>query len=565
MRKSFLVILSALIIYSSQVDHCLESKDDICISCEMGYYLDKSSGNECKDSYLIPIFHNCKESEDGETCAACNEDYFFALNGECVNTKNCKKSQKRFSFCEECEEGFYLLKNGLFCSSSPNCFYGDRETGECTDCENGFYLDLKDHQCKSNRENNQFKNCKKGGEKCQECTYNYFLGEDKLCSSSKNCSKSDEEGTCTKCSEGFYLSSYDRKCSEVENCLKVDYKNECNECEGYLLLNNTKCVPVDDWEISKFLNCKNMDKKGFNCAECKQNYFLNQKNNFCVLNKYMKNFKNCAKSDISGEYCEECEDGFYLGSEDKLCTTTFGCASSKNDVCEKCRYSFCLNGENKCIPNNNYLENPLYYKCLKTNKGETQCILCEEGYFLQNGKCVDSLNCKERPNGACIKCNKNYCLSNVYGCVSNNNPNCERCDNKDINKCTGCASGYYLDESKNICKKCKNGCSTCSNEKDCGSCDIGYYIKKLETKNGSYDAECGSCLDGCKKCYDSNSCISCKEGYYPIKGNEKEENLICKECSYGCLECTGNTQCSKCDEGYYLASSGHSTFCLRLD
>ena len=96
--------------------------------------------------------------------------------------KNCKKSEKRLSFCEECDEDFYLLSNGLFCSSSQNCVYGDRETGECTDCENGYYLDLEDNKCKQNNENNKFKNCKKGGKNWEECIYKYYLGEDNLCS-----------------------------------------------------------------------------------------------------------------------------------------------------------------------------------------------------------------------------------------------------------------------------------------------------------------------------------------------------------------------------------------------
>ena len=90
-------------------------------------------------------------------------------------------------------------------------------------------------------------------------------------------------------------------------------------------------------------------------------------------------------------------------------------------------------------------------------------------------------------------------------------------------------------------------------------------MKKAETSKGKNDAECQSCLYGCKQCYDGKSCVSCKEGYYVVKGNKKEENLVCQKCSEGCLECNGDTHCLKCGDGYYLASSGHSTFCLKLD
>ena len=568
MSKIFIFILLALILNSFQNDHCLEKEDELCISCEMGYYLDKSSDNECKDSYLVPVFHNCNETEDGISCSACNDGYYFAKNGECVNTKNCKKSQKRLSFCEECDEDFYLLSNGLFCSSSQNCVYGDRETGECTDCENGYYLDLEDNKCKPNTENNKFKNCKKGRKNCEECIYKYYLGEDNLCSLSKNCSESDEDGKCIKCSEGFHLSSSDNKCTKVEKCLKANYKFECEECEQYLLLNNSKCVPIDAWEISKFSNCKSTDTSGIYCEECKDNYFLNQKNNFCVLNIYMKDFQNCAKSDITGEYCELCENGFYLGTEDNKCTSTFGCASSKDGVCVKCKYSFCLNGNNECIPNDKYdskNEQQSYYKCRRTNKGNSECLECENGYFLQGGKCFDTLNCQERPNGNCVKCRNNYCLNNKYGCLFTNIPHCERCESNDLNVCTGCETGYTFNKESNRCVKCKEGCATCTNEKDCGTCDKGYFVKKTETKNGEYDAECGKCIEGCKDCFDEKTCISCKEGYYKVRGNAKEENVVCAECSEKCLECTGNTQCLRCDYGYLLVSSGHSTFCVKLN
>ena len=569
MSKVFIFISLALILYSTQADHCLEKEGDKCISCEMGYYLDKSSNNECKDSYLAVVFHNCLETEDGISCSTCNEGYFFAKNGECVNTKNCKKSQKRLSYCEECDEGFYLLSNGLFCSSSPNCVYGDRETGECTDCEYGYYLDLNEKKCKSNKENNKFKNCKKGGNICEECVYKYYLGEDNLCSLSKNCSVSDENGKCTKCSEGFYLSSFDNKCTTVEKCLKVNYKFECEECEKYLLLNNSKCVSIDYWEISKFSNCKYTDKSTVYCEECKENYYLNQKNNFCVLNIYMKDFKNCAKSDITGEFCESCHPGYYLGTEDHKCTSTFGCAASKDGICIKCRHSFCLNGNNNCIQNDKYNETneikSLYYKCIRTNEASNECLECESGYFLQAGKCFDTLNCKERPFGNCVKCRNNYCLNNQYGCLYTNIPHCERCDSEDMNVCTGCEAGYTFDKEKNECIKCKEGCATCTNEKDCGTCDVGYFVKKAETKNGDFDAECGKCIEGCKDCFDENTCISCKDGYYVVKGNIKDENLVCGKCSENCLECSSNIQCLRCDYGYNLVSSGNSKFCEKLN
>ena len=566
MSKSiFMIIFSSLIIFSLQVEHCLETSDNACVACEDGYYL---SNNECKDGYLKPVFHDCKETKDGVTCEACHIGYFFSKNHECVNTQFCQKSKKRFSSCEECEENYYLSANGLFCSSSPNCAYGDRETGVCIECEIGFYLDLNDNQCKSNQENDKFKNCKKGRENCEECTYGYFLDESNFCSLSKDCHISHENGKCLKCKDGFYLSSYNDKCTLIEDCMKVDENFKCVECDPYLLLNvsNSECTQVRVWDFNLLLNCKITDETGLRCVECKNNYFLNVKNNLCVLNIYMDRFKNCAKSDPTGEFCEVCESPYYLGSQDNLCTSTIACSYSKDGICQRCQHSFCLTGKNICIPNDKYEEDSIYYKCQMTNSINTECILCEDGYDLLNGKCFDTPNCKKHPFGRCIQCNKNYCLNKMIGCTNTNVDHCKRCDDYDhLDKCTSCDEGYRLDETQNICIKCKEGCATCSDDNNCGACENGYFAKKLETKFGAYDAECGKCAEGCKECDDENNCFKCKEGYYIFRGNDKDENLVCDKCSEGCVDCINNLECMKCDEGYYLAASGHSHYCIRVN
>lgn len=74
MSKSiFVIIFSSLIIFTLQLEHCLETSDNACIACEVGYYL---SNNECKDGYLKPAFHDCKETQDGVTCSACHNAFF---------------------------------------------------------------------------------------------------------------------------------------------------------------------------------------------------------------------------------------------------------------------------------------------------------------------------------------------------------------------------------------------------------------------------------------------------------------------------------------------------------
>ena len=114
-------------------------------------------------------------------------------------------------------------------------------------------------------------------------------------------------------------------------------------------------------------------------------------------------------------------------------------------------------------------------------------------------------NTDQKPNND-VSCEiniGNYNHFKIGAYLENTNvDNCERCDSDDINQCTGCKSGYRLDEAKNVCIKCKEGCATCSNDNNCGYCDEGYFVKKRESKNGEYDAECGKCTEGCGECYD---------------------------------------------------------------
>ena len=89
----------------------------------------------------------------------------------------------------------------------------DKDIGLCFSCIEGFYLDRKDGKCKSNKDYNEFLYCKEAEDVCISCQKNYFLGEDNLCSSSKNCSES-KDGLCLSCEENYYL-GLDHKCTII--------------------------------------------------------------------------------------------------------------------------------------------------------------------------------------------------------------------------------------------------------------------------------------------------------------------------------------------------------------
>ena len=134
-----------------------------------------------------------------------------------------------------------------------------------------------------------------------------------------------------------------------------------------------------------------------------------------------------------------------------------GCNLSENEnKCLACNENYCLDAKTgKCEPNNEIeSENKkIYYRCKRTNANGTACEICKNQYTL-NGKglCIDDSHCIEEKDGVCQKClkddNNNYCLNNIYGCISIFDRGCLECNNiLDFYICTKCLDGYELDHN----------------------------------------------------------------------------------------------------------------------
>ena len=103
---------------------------------------------------------------------------------------------------------------------------------------------------------------------------------------------------------------------------------------------------------------------------------------------------------------------------------------------------------------------------------------------------------------------------------------------------TGCADGRFPDPNSQRCLKCPSQCRTCKSMTECFECIPGYYGNTCEKRCSSYCKSCnkttGACLvcaegfndagqcrrcpDGCVSCSNENNCSSCQSGYYTLKG-----------------------------------------------
>ena len=430
----------------TQTKDCSESKLGLCVKCKYGYYADNKD-NKCK--LQEGKLDNCQYTNDGITCAQCLENFFFNSEKECLRVKYCEKVNSNYK-CLYCTEGYYLLDYENVCTPEINCKNGNRDFGICTECIDGYYIDYKDFKCKSNQEDNEFQYCIiANGDKCTKCSEYYILGKDSRCSSTTNCAES-RNGICEKCIENFYL-GYDHKCNSAEYCIYSNYNYECIECEGnYFVDKNTnKCVVAEgDFEHCKF------GYKGWLCLECKDDYYLNLTNHTCFSNLEDNDFYKCTITDDSGKHCKGCTKGYYLGQKDLKCTNIEGCALSESRVrCKECYDFYYLNVlTGKCHYNDeiNNEDEKKFYRCNRTNEEGTACEICKNGLVLNEDKlCIDKQHCSEIKDKKCQRCQSDYCLNNIFGCIEviYEFNYCKECnDIFNFENCTQCIEGYEIDE-----------------------------------------------------------------------------------------------------------------------
>ena len=434
--------------------NCAVSVYGICTQCIYGYHLDKKN-NTCLLSKKQFLF--CKETIDEEFCESCIDNYFLSENDKrCVLQNYCSKTKDLA--CSECIEGYYLSENSG-CSYTEHCKNADYETGFCEECIEGFYLDLKDRKCKSNSNDEDFKFCKEVNNYCISCFKRYYLGEDKRCSSTKNCSES-ENGICSLCSSNYYLSKNNR-CTKVKNCLIANEFFECIECEDnfYYNKNLNKCIKITN---SNFINCKVSDPLGNKCAYCKDDYYLNYTDNLCYNNTEYGMLYKCALASENGEYCKECIKNYDLGTKDNKCVNTALCKySDEHHKCLECEKGYYLNLSNSFCYYNYAIEEEKekkFYKCSKTNEEGTACHSCETPFVIgEKGLCINYDDCEIKDGDNCIKCNEgekwfHYCLNKDFGCVETSNEGCLICNNIfDLESCDKCLEGYKLDKYTSPC------------------------------------------------------------------------------------------------------------------
>ncbi|EAR82254.2 hypothetical protein TTHERM_01246710 (macronuclear) [Tetrahymena thermophila SB210] len=150
-----------------------------------------------------------------------------------------------------------------------------------------------------------------------------------------------------------------------------------------------------------------------------------------------------------------------------------------------------------------------YSECLESNSDSITCEVCQKGFYLLEGECVE-------------KCPPDYKQTQT--------------------KCIKCNPGTFLQGE--ICVECPKFCKLCTGPDSsegfnlniaCDECQKGFYL--LE----------GECVEKCPPDYKNSQtkCIKCKPGTF-LQGE------TCVECSKFCKLCTGpdTSECQQCSEGF---------------
>ena len=435
----------------TNTQNCHFSSFGVCNKCSPNYYLDKREDN-CKEQNGNLL--HCAQTVDGQNCDLCDDDYYFDEEGKCTYIKYCAK-EGPYLKCQKCFDNYYPTVSGESCTKEKECYKGNKDLGICLQCKSEYYIDFQDGHCKSNKEENDFKYCRKADIECYECSYGTYLGNDKHCSLSRNCDSS-YNGVCTQCIDGYHLGK-DNICSEIENCISTDFYGVCTECEDHFYYN--KSSKLCEEEKENFENCRYTTFNGNLCDKCKKDFYYNKTDHLCYSNKEEGDFYKCEIKSELGEYCSSCIEGYYIGYIDNKCSLIEGCDLSLNEKeclqCDsdvwcldsktkKCEYNYAIQDENK----------KFYFKCNITNEEGTACKECIEGYILRNGLCVDESHCEEKnEDGSCKKCITYdedpyyHCLNKDFGCVETYLDFCENCDNLlDFDICSKCFEGYIQNE-----------------------------------------------------------------------------------------------------------------------
>ncbi|XP_005061308.2 PREDICTED: proprotein convertase subtilisin/kexin type 5 isoform X3 [Ficedula albicollis] len=360
---------------------------------------------------------------------------------------------------------------------------------------------------------------------------------------------------CTDCLHYYYKSKNNTRIC-VSTCPPGHYNADKKRCK--------KCSP----------NCETcVGGHNDQCMTCKSGYYLNEVTNSCITT---------------------CPDGFYLDKNKIVCRKcSENCKTCVEfQTCTECRHGLSLHGTRCAVRceegkyHNGRECEPCHRSCATcAGAGIDACINCTQGFFMEDGRCVQSCSSgyyldhsTESGYKSCKRCDAS-CLD----CSGQGDRNCTSCPNGynlETGVCvigTVCKDGEYLDDSQE-CQLCDISCQKCIGPEpdNCISCpptrffDDGCCVKQCPRGKFEFEQHCHWCHHTCLNCSGSepNKCTTCgtdRRGVerFLYRGECRDHcppghyhlEHTCVPCPGHCEVCLNSSHCKRCFRGYYLAQN----------
>ncbi|ELP92531.1 protein serine/threonine kinase, putative [Entamoeba invadens IP1] len=537
--------------------YLLETNQGTCLNCSTYTYYDNNTKS------CLPNGINCVENAKQNVCVACNNNTSFLKDDKCVAiTNNCTTNTR--SNCEVCDFGISI---GTSCFiQNEHCKYNiqlNEKQERCLQCKDSNILNI-DNTCTTTNEINEiirnnftficengyFKNQTNGCEGCSThnskiCTLNltdnfsvfscqseYVINiENNTCTSDTNCNTINGSD-CTACDK---FKTFKRTKNRCVNCNDNNSHANgevftdmcvCVQCTNDTLLVNGICV------LKSEVNCHKTN--GYTCIQCNEKYTRNNQDDHCVSSEQFVRYSMHTVVNNTKGTVFECETTHFLS--DGNCESVI-ITNKNNQIIQNYKQD---------VDNTKYLMKEIDDNTNCSYQNEKGCLSCNDGYYLEDNKCVKCANnCSTCFNSTlCLTCNdsNNLVLNNKGECIETNFV--ISCQQPMVNGvgCAICKDGYYYDQK--FCYKCDKSCAICKNSITCSLCaDTYFYYKKDSDLCITYDK-----LIGCKN-KTSHGCDVCQTGYYLT-------DPYCSKCAENCLSCTSLKPCEICNVTDYVLKDG---------